>query len=160
MPGGWQEAGQGYPWRNPCRDSWSRGRVGKASQGTVIWRNDNGRPWLSDGKMASHDSDVTGGGSRWPRVRGRAGNRRERHRDGRQKEGGTGSRGCEEDAGRRRSRSSDGCQALCVEKFPRNLKSNKSRNWNLGWETTPPSNTYNTLLKTVDGNSFADRFDR
>lgn len=27
-------------------------------------RNDNGRPWLSDGKMASHDSDVTGGGGR------------------------------------------------------------------------------------------------
>lgn len=26
-------------------------------------RDDNGGPWLSDGKMASHDSDVTGGGS-------------------------------------------------------------------------------------------------
>lgn len=29
--------------------------------GAVVERNDNGRPWLSDGKMASHDSDVTGG---------------------------------------------------------------------------------------------------
>lgn len=43
--------------------SFSPSLRGEGWKREAVERNDNGRPWLSDGKMASHDSDVTDGGA-------------------------------------------------------------------------------------------------